>query len=227
MTRRFGRFLRQNTIALLALFIALSGTTFAAAVALPRNSVGTAQLKNGAVTKKKINKKTIRALKGNRGPAGHRGPTGPQGVQGLQGTRGPTGLQGPPGPFVDELPSGKTVRGTFSNSGYPSGGGFGNSTHISFGFRLHTAPTAHFLAAGSPPTIACPGSASDPEAAPGNLCVYETTSNATSGGSKGVSDPGSAGVSFNHASRDGAIVWEYSSGAGFQYYWGTWAVTAP
>ena len=62
MTRRFGRFLRRNTIALLALFVALSGTTFAAAnFVLPKNSVGTAQIKNGAVTKKKINKKTVRA----------------------------------------------------------------------------------------------------------------------------------------------------------------------
>ena len=54
MTRGFGRFLRQNTIALLALFIALGGTTFAAANALPRNSVGTRQLKNNAVTSPKI-----------------------------------------------------------------------------------------------------------------------------------------------------------------------------
>jgi hypothetical protein len=216
MTRRLGRFVRRNTIALLALFVALSGTTFAATVALPKNSVGTVQLKNGAVTKKKINKRTIKALKGNRGPAGQRGPTG------LQGAKGATG---PAGPFVDELPSGKTVRGTFGNSGYPSGASFGNATHISFGFRLHTAPTANFLTAGSPPTTACPGSASNPQAAPGNLCVYETTS--SNSASKGLSDPGSASVSFGHASRDGAIVWEYSAAAGFQYYWGTWAVTAP
>ena len=84
MTRRFGRFLRRNTIALLALFVALSGTTFAAAnIILPKNSVGTAQIKNGAVTKKKINKKTVRALKGNRGSVGPKGPTGPQGLKGL------------------------------------------------------------------------------------------------------------------------------------------------
>jgi hypothetical protein len=55
MTRGFGRFLRQNTIALLALFIALGGTTFAAAtVVLPKNSVGTKQLKKNAVTSVKI-----------------------------------------------------------------------------------------------------------------------------------------------------------------------------
>jgi Collagen triple helix repeat (20 copies) len=100
MPRGFVRFLRRNTIALLALFIALSGTTYAASTLLPRNSVGTAQLKNGAVTKKKINKKTIRALKGNRGPRGltgaqgARGPTGAQGTQGIQGIQG---IQGPSG----------------------------------------------------------------------------------------------------------------------------------
>lgn len=42
-----------NAVAYLALFVALSGTAFAA-TALPRNSVGTAQLKKGAVTGKKI-----------------------------------------------------------------------------------------------------------------------------------------------------------------------------
>jgi hypothetical protein len=47
------RFLRGNTIAMLALFIALGGTTYAA-TALPKNSVGTKQLKKNAVTAVKI-----------------------------------------------------------------------------------------------------------------------------------------------------------------------------
>src|ERR671931_1967690 len=98
MTRRFRRFLRRNTRALLALFIALSGTTCAAAYALPKNSVGTKQLKNGAVTKKKINKKTLKQLKGNRGPAGAQGPAGPAGSAGPAGPAGPQGAQGPQGP---------------------------------------------------------------------------------------------------------------------------------
>lgn len=55
MTRGFGRFLRQNAIALLALFIALGGTTYAAStIVLPKNSVGTKQLKKNAVTSVKI-----------------------------------------------------------------------------------------------------------------------------------------------------------------------------
>jgi len=92
------RFLRRNTIALLALFIALSGTTYAASTLLPRNSVGTAQLKNGAVTKKKINKKTIKALKGNRGPRGLTGAQGAPGATGAKGATGAQGVQGPQGP---------------------------------------------------------------------------------------------------------------------------------
>lgn len=87
-------------ISLLALFVALGGTGYAA-VSLPRNSVGTAQLKKGAVTKTKISKKTIAALKGNRGPAGPAGTTGatgPPGAAGANGTNGTNGTPGAPGP---------------------------------------------------------------------------------------------------------------------------------
>jgi hypothetical protein len=86
-------YLRRHHLALLALFVALGGTSVAATNALlPRNSVGTAQLKNGAVNKKKINKKTIKALRN-----GTRGPRGPQGAQGPRGAQGPQGVQGSAG----------------------------------------------------------------------------------------------------------------------------------
>jgi len=78
-------------ISLSALFVALGGTTYAA-TSLPKDSVGTRQLKNGAVTKTKISKKTLVALKGNRGPAGATGPTG---LPGSTGSQGPQGLLGP------------------------------------------------------------------------------------------------------------------------------------
>jgi hypothetical protein len=86
-------------VSLIALFVALGGTTYAA-TSLPKNSVGTAQLKNGAVTTTKISKKTIAALKGSRGPAGPQGATGatgPQGQPGAQGVKGDTGSTGAPG----------------------------------------------------------------------------------------------------------------------------------
>jgi hypothetical protein len=42
-------------IALIALFLAMGGTSYAAVTSLAANSVGTKQLKNGAVTAKKLN----------------------------------------------------------------------------------------------------------------------------------------------------------------------------
>lgn len=45
--------IRSNAVAYLALFVALGGTSYAA-IKLPRNSVGTAQLRRGAVTNKKL-----------------------------------------------------------------------------------------------------------------------------------------------------------------------------
>jgi hypothetical protein len=52
VTRTLG-YLKQNAIALAALFIALGGTSYAA-VAIPKNSVGSSQLRRGAVTSSKI-----------------------------------------------------------------------------------------------------------------------------------------------------------------------------
>jgi hypothetical protein len=46
--------IRGNVISYLALFCALSGTGYAA-IAIPRGSVGTPQLRNGAVTPAKLN----------------------------------------------------------------------------------------------------------------------------------------------------------------------------
>jgi hypothetical protein len=51
-------------ISLIALFVALGGTSYAAvALKIPKNSVGTPQLKNGAVTAAKLNASAIAALK--------------------------------------------------------------------------------------------------------------------------------------------------------------------
>src|SRR5947209_16093343 len=51
-------------ISLIALFVALGGTSYAAvALKIPKNSVGTPQLKNGAVTAGKLNASAIAALK--------------------------------------------------------------------------------------------------------------------------------------------------------------------
>lgn len=85
-----------NVAATLALFLGLGGAAYAA-TQLPRNSVGTAQLKPQAVTAGKIAKKTRRQLQGARGPAGAQGPQGKTGKQGPKGATGARGAQGPRG----------------------------------------------------------------------------------------------------------------------------------
>ena len=62
-------------IASLALVVALGGTSYAATV-LPRNSVGTAQLRNNAVTSVKVKNGSL--LKATSSPADPAGPTGPR-----------------------------------------------------------------------------------------------------------------------------------------------------
>jgi hypothetical protein len=56
--RRILEHVRHNLIAYLALFVALGGTGYAA-VNLPAGSVGTRQLRNGAVTARKLDGKSI------------------------------------------------------------------------------------------------------------------------------------------------------------------------
>ena len=94
--RRFGRYVRRHHIALLALFIALGGTSYAA-ITIPANSVGTAQLKHGAVTLSKIAAGAQTSLRGETGPQGSPGSPGAPGATGSPGPQGNPGLQGNPG----------------------------------------------------------------------------------------------------------------------------------
>jgi hypothetical protein len=93
-------------VACIALVVALSGTGIAAVTAIPRNSVGTAQLRTGSVTNAKIAQNAITAAKvRNRSlvrsdfalgqlPAGPPGPVGPAGAKGDKGDKGDAGVIG-------------------------------------------------------------------------------------------------------------------------------------
>jgi hypothetical protein len=102
MDRRRSRLTYANVTSTLALFVALAGGAYAA-YELPRNSVGTPQLKEAAVTSAKVRDFSLRAKDFRAGqlPAGPTGPVGargPTGSTGPAGARGPTGSTGPVGP---------------------------------------------------------------------------------------------------------------------------------
>jgi hypothetical protein len=56
-------------VALIALFVALGGTGYAA-FKLPRNSVGSQHVINGSLQKVDFSKKAVKALRGNTGARG-------------------------------------------------------------------------------------------------------------------------------------------------------------
>jgi hypothetical protein len=89
-----GRPSPATVISLIALFIALEGTSVAAVSAVARNSVGSPQVINGSLGTVDLSAKAKKALKGNRGA---RGPAGAKGATGAAGAAGPTGPAGPTG----------------------------------------------------------------------------------------------------------------------------------
>ena len=213
-------------VACLALIVALGGVSYAASV-LPTNSVGTAQLQKKAVTSGKIKKNAVTGAKvkdGSLGAADFKAsqlPTGPQ------GPKGDPGEAGAPGGI---LPSKQTIRGYYSSdfqANYANQSGF---TTISFGASMPAAPAApaeNFIPAGHVSTAKCPGSASDPKAAPGNLCVYETHHMNTWNDARILRFGSIGSVTYDAASRYGAGLITQSVGTGRAFSFGTWAVTAP
>src|SRR5215218_3703589 len=94
ITRPMGR----NVVALLALFVALSGSSYAAAAQLAsKNSVRSAQVVDASLQKADLSKKAFAALNGARGLQGMQGPAGPAGIPGPQGAKGERRIPGTPG----------------------------------------------------------------------------------------------------------------------------------
>jgi hypothetical protein len=84
-----------NVMATIAVFVALGGTGYAA-VKLPKNSVGTAQIKTSGVASSEVKNGALKAIDFKAGelPTGATGPQGPQGPQGLKGDKGEPGTNG-------------------------------------------------------------------------------------------------------------------------------------
>jgi hypothetical protein len=125
-----------------------------------------------------------------------------------------TGLAGP-------LASGRTLTGYVDSAGHVGAGEIAPETSISFQIPLAAAPTLNVIPVGGPSTGACPGTASTPSAAGGNLCIYESQIVGTTGFV--LSD----GLNPGGVTRFGVFGLLGASGSGDYIARGTWAVTAP
>jgi hypothetical protein len=80
-----------HVLALVAMFVALGGTSYAV-TQLPKGSVGSKQLKKNAVTSKKVKDGSLLARDFRAGQLASAGAPGPAGPQGPVGPQGPAGV---------------------------------------------------------------------------------------------------------------------------------------
>jgi hypothetical protein len=177
LRRQFGI---PGVVAVVALVFAMLGGAYAA------------KKQGFVITKLSQIKPSVRnQLKGKQGAPG---PKGDAGAKGDSGAPGAGGSPGSPWTIGGVVPSGETLVGSWSAENQWATAennvqGF-YRVPISFGIPVSSAPTVRLFSSGLmfsikpdgelvlPPgtetefKALCPGSASDPQAKPGNLCIY-------------------------------------------------------
>lgn len=133
------------------------------------------------------------------------------------GAIGPKGDQGEPGPLLTTLPSGATIRGAYGYAGHKTTG-YSPTHPLPFPFALPAEPTLHVIDVGGQSSEECPGSAEDPQAMPGHVCVYQTRND--SGTALG------AGNEIADGRFGPTLFADVNDNTDFQFD-GTWAATAP
>jgi hypothetical protein len=245
------RFGIPGVIAVLALAFAMVGGT---ALAASSGDDATSSAKRKGKAKKKSKGVTVQqvrriARQEARKFAGQ-GPMGPQGLPGLPGPAGPKGdkgssgsdgsngqdgATGPTGPTGDEgspwtlggtLPSEETLTGAYGIA--IPGSGDQNFAAISFELPLEAGlagANTHIVPVGGPAPTGCTGgTAEDPKADPGHLCVYQVNATDVVVGAGGATlNPSAPGLG---TAKTGALIPVTTTAEDAAAY-GTWAVTAP
>jgi len=181
-------------VSILALILAVTGAAFAAS-----GLTGKQKKEVTKIAKQYAGKPGAQGAQGPAGPQGAAGTNGKDGVSAeatsFSGAahgceaggvevksakpaayvcNGKKGEQGEPGPLLETLPKGKTMRGMWSvvvggvNAEEPSGAGT-----ISFPFALPSSPQPVYVKEEGEHEEECPGSSGEPEAAEGFLCIYQ------------------------------------------------------
>jgi collagen triple helix repeat protein len=87
------------------------------------------------------------------------------------GLKGEKGAEGSPWTAGGTLPSGATETGSWSAGGIEQAA-HGETLAFGWSIPLTAAPTVHFLKEGEQETTECPGTAANPLATSGSLCIY-------------------------------------------------------
>jgi hypothetical protein len=148
----------------------------------PRGPAGPAGAKGAAGAAGPAGPAGAAGAKGENGAPGAKGETGPAGTAGAAGATGPAGAKGPPGAIHpgETLPSNATETGAWSIGITPAGTFHGYLLSIPLSFTIPlSAPLdashVHYVGNGETAPAGCTGgTAADPTAEPGNLCVYAT-----------------------------------------------------
>jgi hypothetical protein len=210
MHRSITSHLRSNVVGYLALFSTLGGVSYAA------TTIGTKNIKNGAVTSAKVKDGSLVAkdfkagqlpmgAKGDTGAAGATGPQGAKGETGATGAKGDTGLKGDTGNTGLTGPRGPSNVYTTSSSGFGSSGAAVNATKaLPAGKYLVIAKLDGFSVDGAAHNPSCSLTASGAidatflsigasQETHGNL---QGTADLASAGNVALTCPGTAGVSW-------------------------------
>ena len=120
------------------------------------------------------------------------------------------------------VPAGRTLRGTFTQI---SGPAIYHLANYDFGGKMAGDITTHFIHVGDTPPAECPGTAANPQAQIGHLCLYaaaETNLSATTC----VFSTEVYACPLTNRTGFGLALYAQNSGASFEAS-GTWAVKAP
>lgn len=225
--------------------IALVFAMFGGAYAASNSSGGKATASKTKTVKGPRGPKGAAGPAGPAGPVGPQGPAGANGKDGSNGTNGTNGTStttaaysgsecanggvevksasptayvcngedGQTG-FTETLPSGKSEHGVWNYNLNA-----GNKVPVSFPIPLAAGAAVHFMPLGGQPTEECPGTATEPAAASGNLCVYQAVSSAEPTFLFGVNPE-----DFGEETGKSGVLLQF---AGATNGFGSWVVTAP
>jgi hypothetical protein len=231
-----------NVVATVAMVFAMTGGAYAASKVL---ITSTKQIKPSVLASLK-GKAGANGAPGAAGPAGSgglQGPVGAAGPKGDTGATGATGATGPAGPkgaagaagqtgFTETLPKGKTEKGVWSINHREQVSGFSrNFVPISFAIPLAAEGEAFYIDYTEQQTkgelvkeSGCTGSASEPTAPEGKLCIYTAEDEELANIQEPIVPLG-FDENIGHYSKPGAFLEFVILSEGHALAFGGWAVT--